>query len=501
MPSFYSHGKLTPAARSHFLALQQREASKSRVRVSHNTLKTSASASDVLTHDSNGNGKYQSNHDSTLIGKEQSGEGSRQGQKNLDSKNAPHENHANQNHPNQNHPVEGNTVEDNRDEENTRISIKHKTNKATNDWAAIISYNNAAIAAEEALQKQLVEQGKIALRTDLDKQKQQAQILKWGELEEKKRALEATKIEVEKFKAEEQRKKAEIAKHLAKEKEVREKQIKEGQLRREREALKEKREEAENVRKIKQDLALERERVAKLREEQAAAMKLIITENDRERKLKLELAQRERDEAVRLQKEYIELMEKQARQREESLKELLNRQAQSQAMYAATVGSSLAQQMAEDERRAEEMQKEFNSLRLEKERLEKIKHQKKLDETKQKLKEQLEFREGQKRKEKEDEMRYAEQIRLQSIKAKQEQEDALKNWREKQNSQKKDLEKQISEIHSRRESEGVAMTDAERKMNAKLLASVDTNPVPKVNELALQKTPFPWKVIERRAPF
>lgn len=305
---------------------------------------------------------------------------------------------------------------------------------------------------------------------------------------------------LQKWEIEERTKKEEARLRQLKDMQTRDQQIKDTAIRKAKEAVRERRDEENMVNRVKRELQAEKDLILKRKEEHAETMKKIIEDNEKERLAKLAQSEREKQEAVEMQKAYIALMEKQERAREDMFKAMADRQAKAQRKYQATVGSSLAKQMEEDEARAAALQAEYTKLRLEKEAREKEIAIKKNIDLKLTLDAQMEHRKAQARKEKEEEMNYAAFVSAQAEKAKAEAEELKRRHKEKQMISKKELEEQVKIAAARNEE---TMTAIERKLNSDLLNGLENKVKiePKVDETAWKRTPFAWKVIQRGAPF
>jgi hypothetical protein len=307
--------------------------------------------------------------------------------------------------------------------------------------------------------------------------------------------------DVDAYHAEEKKKMAERKAFLIGDRDIRAQQIRDTIIRRQQEKERNLREEERLVLRVQAEIEAEKQRVKAIKEAGLEAVKTVMVENMRQRAIKDEIKRKDEEHSMKLQKQYIAMLEKQERDRHAAMQNILEMQERSQAIYSASVGATLSGQAAEDEARAAATQAEFNRARTEKDK-EKAKERLAMEQAVQdSLFEQIQARARVAKEEKERNDSYSKNIQEAMAKMALAEEAAKLERARMAAKTKKDLDDQMADIIKRR-SEDLNMSKHERLLNAKIMQKVRAGEMDvKFDKEQFERTGISWMALKRASPF
>eukprot|EP01064_Diplonema_japonicum_P005614 TRINITY_DN13737_c0_g2_i1.p1 TRINITY_DN13737_c0_g2~~TRINITY_DN13737_c0_g2_i1.p1 ORF type:complete len:498 (+),score=143.42 TRINITY_DN13737_c0_g2_i1:81-1496(+) len=339
-------------------------------------------------------------------------------------------------------------------------------------WARLSKKDQQDYEVEEAKRKKKTKERMLEQRKALDEQIRQQQVRKQWEHEEEEKVhkMEATKLESWKVEMELEEKKRKQASVL--EKRDRDEQLKDLDRRKRAEEDLKKREEADIAKKIQTELEAEQQATVAKRLKAKDDIAKFMSYNAEQRQIKTSMKDKEMEEDRELHKMYVEKLEKQEREREESLRKLYARQSK-QVALGSRIAAGLAERAAEDERRAAEEQRRM----LEKVQNEEKRRQLAIVTEKEKIKmylaQQIHEKERRKQQEKDDLVNLRDRM-MADVKISEEQEKekaSMKRAKEVKN--RCAIEDQIRTKHACTQE---AMSNQERRINRQLLRRLSNNP-------------------------
>jgi hypothetical protein len=385
--------------------------------------------------------------------------------------------------------------------ERKRVTRSSSSMPATGEWAEMSEHNRKQFLKFEEMEKELHRQSQERIKRDLDKQIAEIEHKRLHKDDHKSGEKAAVEADVIKYMEEEKKKAAQRKAFLMSDREVRSQQIRDTIIRRQQEHERNLRQEEQLVLRVQAEMAAEKERQRQKKLEGLQAVKLVVEDNMKQRGIKDALKKKDEEESMRLQKQYIAMLDKQERDRHMAMQNILDMQARSQAIYSASVGSTLASQAMEDEKRAAEMQAEFNRARLAQEAV-KAEEKKKLEQAVQdSLFNQIQERARRKLEEKQWSDSYASNIQEAMEKMRVAEEAHKLEEARMKDKTRQDLDDQMEDI-IRRRSEDLNMSSHERKLNAQLLEKVRRGESDIIfNKDHFDATGIAWMALKRKTPY
>jgi len=254
-----------------------------------------------------------------------------------------------------------------------------------NEWAAIMNYNNYLFKKEEKMKQMKAKEAQLKFKKELDRQLKEKEQLKNLEKVKEDAYFENVKIQMKIAEEKERDKLEEYKRKIAYEKETRDRQMKEVQAKRKFESKQEKALDDFLIKRLKEELQMEKEYTQMKKDTQFHVMKKILENEDLRKKKLMEDQEKERLENIKLQEAYYNLIEEQEKNKEEALRK---RDAKAKEFMQQPIDSTTKVYMdriGQMEDRSKKYQDRLEKQKQEEETMEKIKAQ----EQKQKMKEAL----------------------------------------------------------------------------------------------------------------
>lgn len=379
------------------------------------------------------------------------------------------------------------------------------------NWISLTGYNQIEAENEEKLYKALESQSNSSFRRDLD-----AQIAIKKKLEnEEKKAKNAYKDmlnkKFENYQKEDAQKSKTKHSKMLELKSIRQKQVDELNQRRKYEELKERKHEMRAVAKLKKALLKDKKDNEMKKEQNMAKLKEMLIDNEKQKAIKEKIRLAEEADAIRLQKEYANMLKEQEEKREKRLKATYEKQQQKfQALMSATSG--IREKAEEDAKRAEIELKRRQKLQDEKERLKKEKLENEMAACKKAIDLQINDKMKKMKLDILEDKAYGKKMvklhneYLAEIDAKK-----AEKYR-KQNEQSEYLEQQIAALEKKKQEQRTEMSETEKLLNKGLLDQVRKLKLsPNKKEIMMKKkkesitvdprAPFQFRYQIRKTPF
>lgn len=379
------------------------------------------------------------------------------------------------------------------------------------NWISLTGYNQIEAENEEKLYKALESQSNSSFRRDLD-----AQISIKKKLDnEGKKAKNAYKDmlnkKFENFQKEDAQKSKTKHSKMLELKSIRQAQVDELNQRRKYEELKERKHEMREVVKLKKALLKDKKDNQMKKEQNMGKLKEMLIDNEKQKAIKEKIRLAEEADAIRLQKEYANMLKEQEEKREKRLKATYEKQQQKfQALMSATSG--IREKAEEDAKRAEIELKRRQKLQDEKERLKKEKLKNEMAACKKAIDLQINDKMKKMKLDILEDKAYGKKMvklhneYLAEIDAKK-----AEKYR-KQNEQSEYLEQQIAALEKKKQEQRTEMSETEKLLNKGLLDQVRTLKLsPNKKEIMMKKkkesitvdprAPFQFRYQIRKTPF
>lgn len=189
-----------------------------------------------------------------------------------------------------------------------------------NEWAAIMNYNNFLFKKEEKMKLLKAKEAQYKFKRDLDLQLKEKEKLKDFERKKDDAYFENVKVQVKQAEEKEREKIEEYKRKIAYEKETRDRQMKEVQAKRKYETRQEKALDDFMIRRLKEELQMEKEFTQVKKETQFQVMKKILENEELRKQRVIEEHEKERLENIQLQEAYYNLIEEQERSKDQALR-------------------------------------------------------------------------------------------------------------------------------------------------------------------------------------
>ena len=189
-----------------------------------------------------------------------------------------------------------------------------------NEWAAIMNYNNFLFKKEEKLKQMKAKEAQIKFKRDLDSQLREKVQMKHLEKNKDDAYFENVKIQMKIAEEKEREKVEEYKKKITYEKETRDRQMKEVNAKRKYEAKQEKALDTFLIRRLKEELQMEKEFTQMKKDTQFTIMKKILEKEEDKKRRGLEDQEKERLDNIKLQEAYYNLIEEQEKNKDETLR-------------------------------------------------------------------------------------------------------------------------------------------------------------------------------------
>lgn len=342
-----------------------------------------------------------------------------------------------------------------------------------NEWVLINTLSSAEheVAEEEKVKRLREEKSRQRKWLDLQREEKRERSLK-----EKQEQVELYKKQVEDLKrwqeeeTQKEEKQVEVVEYI---KQARHEQLSDLRVRQERAAKEKRLDEEREVERCQRLLKQEEEEMNRKRDEERERMRQVLIENQKVELVKAKKREEEQEYDIKLMKEYAEKLEKEERDRVESLQSKLRRQDQISSGMALSTHELIQKRAMEDYRRAEEYQQKKIEADIKREEDEKRKrHEDEMD-----RKKFLDYQRQLKAEkkailEKEEEI-YASQYRLEGEAALAERKRKEEAVRENNKHYELKLKEQMKEQEEIREKLLASMDPQERQLNAHLLQKID----------------------------
>ena len=189
-----------------------------------------------------------------------------------------------------------------------------------NEWAAIMNYNNYLFKKEEKLKQFKAKEAQNKFKRDLDLQIKEREQLKVVEKLKDDAYFENVKIQMKMAEEKEREKLEEYKRKIAYEKETRDRQMKEVKAKRKYETKQEKALDDFLIKRLKEELQMEKEFTQMKKDTQYKIMKKILENEETKKQQALEDQEKERLDNIKLQEAYYNLIEEQEKNKEEALR-------------------------------------------------------------------------------------------------------------------------------------------------------------------------------------
>eukprot|EP00163_Fabomonas_tropica_P023588 TRINITY_DN40949_c0_g1_i1.p1 TRINITY_DN40949_c0_g1~~TRINITY_DN40949_c0_g1_i1.p1 ORF type:complete len:530 (-),score=183.87 TRINITY_DN40949_c0_g1_i1:295-1884(-) len=351
-----------------------------------------------------------------------------------------------------------------------RLKVKNADN---DEWALIARFYEEEEKERKAKESEEFRGKQKQVRSTLEEQLKEREEAKRKEKEDDLKHAAVTRQLLEQETAQERKKIEKRQQEILREKAIREQQIAESRSIRQQQERRQKAEDERILADIRADLdkQAQRERDAKM--QKRLEWKITQEENERQQELKERARQRAQEEDREMQRQYIAMEERKEREREE----MLNRKLAKQIHIQATVGKSLQDQMNEKSRQDEDRARKFQEQLEDRQRAEedrrKERQRQTILETRKELKRQLDEKEAEKQRQREEAAMLQARMRKEAAEEEAARRAAKEAKRQQILNYRKQLEDQIVGLEVHREKESATLSDAERKLNANLLKTIE----------------------------
>ena len=251
--------------------------------------------------------------------------------------------------------------------------------------SGIMNYNNYLFKKEEKMKQLKAKEAQVKFKRDLDMQIKEKEFHKIGERVKEDAYFENVKIQMKIAEEKEKEKMEEYKRKIAYEKETRDRQMKEVQAKRKFEYKQEKALDDFLIKRLKEELQMEKEFTQLKKETQYQIMKKILETEELRKKKALEDQEKERLENIKLQEAYYNLIEEQERNKDEALRKRDAKAMEFMQQPVDVTTQKYMDKINQMEDRSKKYQDRLEKQKQEEEMMEKFKAQ----EQKQKMKDAL----------------------------------------------------------------------------------------------------------------
>ena len=368
------------------------------------------------------------------------------------------------------------------------------------NWISLTGYNQIEAENEEKLYKHLENESNASFRRDLGEQT----LIKQQQENREKQSKNDYRDELNKkfvnYQNEDAAKFKKSHSKMLELKKIRQTQVDELNQRRKYEEMKMRKHEMRAVEKLKKALLAEKMENKAKKECNMLKLKEMLIDNEKQKAIKEKIRLDEDADAIRLQKEYAQMLKEQEEKREKRLKATYEKQQQKfQALISAT--ADITEKAKEDARKAEIELKKRQKLQDKKERLkqEKLKHE--MAECKKAIDAQIKDKMSKMKVDILEDKAYGKKmVKLHNEYLAEIEEQKAEKYR-KQREQSLYLELQIAALEKKKQEQKTEMSETEKLLNKGLLDEVRKfKSSPNKKEIMMKKKKDSI-VIDPRAPF